>query len=567
MEGFYDKTGTLAPLLNEREYSEDEKVVLLHFFTNVDRNVYCATDAMSSQLWAFLMGQYSRSTLSLRDRFLQLFDDARKAFDEGKIKKDDYVSLEELAEAIRSGSFKTVGYFNDRASDFLKKWGVDYGHNSLKDSDKIRIAVEGVSQVFAKVIEAPFPTLGDFQEKSTRYVHFGCESVVYSPALINSKFFGRVKKLNEKLIGLYERYLPVVKDVLVGEGIIKREDFKRESAYERTLSAKAFDVVRYLLPSGVATSLGCVFSARVMESHLSWMLSHPIEEVRLVAKVMHEEALKLSPGLLTFVSKSDYCEGSRDRGFKVANEVFSSLDFGDIFRGVDDSQRVNLIDCDNIDDVVCASILFEHGRSKGVSFSDCIGRVWSMSDERKEEIMRAELGGRGPFDRMPRSVQHGRVMFEFMCDFGAYRDIQRHRASGQIWQGASAVNGYDYPEFVGLPGMVGFKKDYDEAMGEASNLAREMIEEFPYETEYVCALGHLIRTSFEMHPGQLAYVIELRTTPQGHQSYRRIFQKVYEIVCEKAPIFSKFIRVNEDVEASRKKQEEASAKRREELGI
>ena len=102
-------------------------------------------------------------------------------------------------------------------------------------------------------------------------------------------------------------------------------------------------------------------------------------------------------------------------------------------------------------------------------------------------------------------------------------------------------------------------------MTEISELAREVIEDQPYMVEYVSALGHLVRTTFEMHPGQLAYVLELRTTPQGHQSYRRIFQQVYKLMKENAPIFMKYVKINQDLEATRKKQEEAAAKKREEL--
>lgn len=72
-------TGTLAPLLGGRTYTPNEKIVLEYFFTASESNVYCATENMSSQLWAFLTGQYSRSELSMRDRLLGLFSEMEKA--------------------------------------------------------------------------------------------------------------------------------------------------------------------------------------------------------------------------------------------------------------------------------------------------------------------------------------------------------------------------------------------------------------------------------------------------------------------------------------------------------
>jgi len=540
---------------------------LLHFFTNIDKNVYCAQDALSSQLWAFLVGQYSRSTLSMRDRFLQLFDDAQKAFESGQIESSDYISLESLAETIKSGNFESMEFFNDKASKFLKKWGVDYGHSSLKDADRIRFAIEGVSQVFTKVIEAPFPTIGDFQEKSTRYLHFGKESVIYSPVLEKSGFGLRVRKVNEELMDLYEKYLPIIKEVLVANKVIIREDFEREGAFKNTLNAKAFDIVRYLLPSGIATCLGASFSTRICESHISEMLSSEIEEVRYVAKSMHEEALKISPGLLSHVRENDYLISKRKGVQEVVNDIFYKKDFDEINNGIENINRVKLVNSEMIDNIILSSILFEYSRNKGISFQDCVQRVEFMSDVKKQELMEAELGLRGQFDRMPRSLQHGKICFEFLCDFGAYRDIQRHRASSQLWQGATGILGFDYPELIDIDGLAEFKKDYENVMLKITNLSREIVKEFPYENEYVCALGHLIRTTFEMHPGQLAYVIEMRTTPQGHHSYRELFQEVFRQVQEVAPIFSKYIRASVDLESTRIKQEEKAAKKREELGM
>ncbi|MDA3855194.1 MAG: FAD-dependent thymidylate synthase [Candidatus Woesearchaeota archaeon] len=567
MKDLYEKTGTLAPILNKREYTKDEKTVLLHFFTNIDKNVYCATDAMSSQLYAFLMGQYSRTSYSMRDRFLQLFEDAQKNFDEGKITKDDFISLGDLAESIKNDNRKGIQYFNDKAAIFLKKWGVDYGHNSLKDADRIRFAVENISEVFTKVIEAPFPTLGDFQEKSTRYVSFSKENIIYSPKLEKSKFGPKIKEYMEELMDLYEKYLPVVKDVLVGNKVINRKDFQRESAFERTLNAKAFDIVRYLLPTGVATSLGCGFSARTAESHISEMLSHPLEEVRLVAKSMHEEAIKVSPGLLTHVKENEYLRIKREKTQTITEDIFEKSYLGDIHHGIEDCNRVKLISSDNLDNIIVASILYENSRKKGISFLDCQNRAEYLSQNVKEKIIEAELGDRGQFDRMPRTIRHGKIIFEFLTDAGAYRDYQRHRASPQLYQGMGAIHGYDYPEYMDLLGMEEFTKDYDEIMTKITNLSREVIKEEIYETEYIAALGHLLRTTFEMDPGQLAYIIELRTTPHGHHSYRKLFQEVYKLVQLKAPIFSKYIRVDQDLQATRVKQEEKAAKKREELGL
>ena len=169
---------------------------------------------------------------------------------------------------------------------------------------------------------------------------------------------------------------------------------------------------------------------------------------------------------------------------------------------------------------------------------------------------------------MPRALQHSTVMFEYLVDFGAYRDILRHRASTQLWQGATAIHGYDYPEYIDLPGMEDFKDAYDDVMTKATLLAKKAILSDSYLSEYSCALGHLIRTTFEMNPGQIAYVFEMRTTPWGHDSYRRLFIESFKQFKKLSPIFARYIKVGTlEENASRKIQEERSEAKRKQLGI
>lgn len=565
-------TWTLAPLVNNRVYNENEKIVLEYFFTNIDKNVYCAKNTLSNQLWAFLVGQYSRSDLSLRDRFLVLFEDSKKALDKWVITKEEFLSIDDVADSIKKSEKMDLDFFENKASDFLKKWWVDYGHNSLKDADRIRFAIEWVSQVFTKVIESPFPALWDFQEKSTRYLHFGKESLITPDQVKQSTYWDEIINVQNKLIDIYLKHDDKIKDSLIKNKVINRDEFSSDRAFENTLNAKMFDIIRYLLPSNVATSLWASFSTRTLESHLSWMLSHELEEVRMIAESMHIEALKLSPWLLKHVWVNEY---EINRRKKVDNYVAEFLKTTKepekeegLFTWIEDENRVDIIFEWDLDNHICASIIFDSARSEWISYDEALEIAENMEFNDKHSLMEITLWDRWSHDRMPRALQHSTIMFEFLCDFGAYRDIQRHRATTQLWQWATAIHWYDYPEFIDLPWMEEFKDDYDNIMTEVTILAKKVVKEDAYMSEYVCALGHLIRTTFEMNPGQLAYVLEMRTTPWGHHSYRNLFLEAFDQLKKLSPIFSKYIRVwDREDQASRKVQEERSEKKRKELGI
>src|SRR3990172_6186487 len=128
------KTGTFGRVLEEREFTEDEKAVLLHFFTNIDKNIYAATDSMPNSLWALLEGGYSRSQLSMRMRFLTIFDEMLEEFKAGKLSKEEIVTVKDFADKLRSGGSLNLSFFLGRAEQFMRKWAVQYGHDSLKDS-------------------------------------------------------------------------------------------------------------------------------------------------------------------------------------------------------------------------------------------------------------------------------------------------------------------------------------------------------------------------------------------------------------------------------------------------
>ncbi len=566
-------TWTFTPLQNKREYSESEKIVLNYFFTNIDKNIYCAKNSLSNQLWAFLVGQYSRTHLSLRDRFLQLFDDSKISLEKWLITAEEHVSLEDLAESIKNSKNFSLDFFETKASDFLKKWWVDYGHNSLKDADRIRFAIEWVSQVFTKIVESPFPALWDFQEKSTRYIPFGQESLVFPDDLKASKYALEVQSLSQRLMQTYLDYMPKIKSVLTSNKIVNEADFSTNRVFENTLNAKTFDILRYLLPSNVSTSLWASFSTRTLESHLTYMLSHELLEVRTIAASMHTEALKLSPGLLKHVWISDYEISRRSKLEKYVEELlWVTKEVNEeelwLFAWIEDEDRVSVIFEWDLDEHICASLIFDAWRKDGISYDEALDIVSEMWIWDKKELMMVALNWRWTHDRMPKALQHSSIMFEFLVDFGAYRDLQRHRATKQIWQWATAIHGYDYPEYIDLPWMEAFKDDYDNIMTEATILSNKVIKENSYLSEYVCALWHLVRTTFEMDPGQVAYVLEMRTTPQWHHSYRRLFIQAYRELKKLAPIYASFIKVgNLWEDSSRKKQEEAAEVKRKKLWI
>ena len=197
---FLNQTGTFGPTLEKRPFTEDEKVILLHFFTNIDKNIYAATDNMPSSLWALLEGGYSRSQLSMRMRFLGIFEEMQQEFKQGKLPLESVIPIKDFANQIRNNQHLNLSFFLKKAEQFMQKWAVQYGHDSLKDSDVVRFAIENVSQAIVPFIEEA--RLGAYQEKSTRYVEFSRSQLIVPTDL--EEFEEEIREWNNLLITNYE---------------------------------------------------------------------------------------------------------------------------------------------------------------------------------------------------------------------------------------------------------------------------------------------------------------------------------------------------------------------------
>lgn len=548
-------TGTLSLLQNKKEYSEAEKIILNYFFTNLDKNIYALKPTLSFCLSALLVGQYSRSHLSMRDRFLYIFEEMKKAADTGKIAKEDYISVEDFSnELVKKGdALQKLAYFEQKANSFLKEHGVDYGHASLKDADKIRFAIEGVSQLSTNFIEMPDPELGDYQEKSTRYISFSKSSVIIPPKLKDSKYYEKIKQNNDKLMDSYDKNHQIIVEFLSTE-VYDESKFKSKAAFKNTISAKAFDIMRYWLPQGLATSLGAVWPTRTAESHISQMLSHPLEELRIIGEALKEEGVKLSSGLLTHVSPNEYF------GETTADMHESFKDFSkDFSYFIGNAERVKLLrHTDDLENILLASMLYEFSEAGYEALYD---KAKALTGGERDNIFEKYLTKRSKHDLMMRALKVGSFTFEFLIDIGAWRDVKRQRVGTILKQNITADLGYDYPELLTeTDKLKAVKDEYDSLMFETSKLYKEVKSEFPFEAQYIPAMGHYMRCLYEFHPRQAQYVIELRTKSGGHHSYRTLFHDVFKEVEKVIPRLAKYINVDwEDSIKGRKDAEEKTA--------
>ena len=126
-------------------------------------------------------------------------------------------------------------------------------------------------------------------------------------------------------------------------------------------------------------------------------------------------------------------------------------------------------------------------------------------------------------------------------DIGGFRDMHRHRRCIQILQPFTNVHGYEVPEGLAEAGLL---RQYDAAMTHAHeafvHVSRAGLVE---NAGYVLPLGTRTRALFKMDFAEALYIAELRSTPAGHFSYRRVAWEMYQAVARRHPALAQYFRV------------------------
>ena len=125
-------------------FTNDERAILLRYFTNVDKPVF-ALKNLPEIVKGALFARYSRTAKSLRRLFL-----------------DEFYRGEEFAETAEIGSQK--------ASDLYDRIFIEFGDDSVAQLGGAHLAVEQGSNILTKALE--WGRLAGYLEQSTRYVPY-----------------------------------------------------------------------------------------------------------------------------------------------------------------------------------------------------------------------------------------------------------------------------------------------------------------------------------------------------------------------------------------------------------
>ncbi|HPU40169.1 MAG TPA: FAD-dependent thymidylate synthase, partial [Microthrixaceae bacterium] len=290
--------------------------------------------------------------------------------------------------------------------------------------------------------------------------------------------------------------------------------------------------VRGILPAASLSNVGIYASGQAFETLLLRMRSHPLPEARQYADLMLVELRKVVPSFLKRVdlpdrgvASSDYLRTNREAMEAVAYEMLSD----DAVNGPTDP-GVELVDFDPEGELkVVAAMLYPY---TGLAESTLIERVRVMSVEDRLAVIRSYVGDRTNRRHKPgRALERTDYRFDVVSDYGAFRDLQRHRLMTIEWQELTPAHGFTRPAAIDEAGM---RDRFDEAMARSEGLWEVLGERFPERASYAVSLAYRIRYAMQFNAREAMHLIELRTSIQGHPSYRAIGQRMHHLIAERA---------------------------------
>ncbi len=498
----------------DEPFSESEADVLRRYVTSLDGPVFALVN-LPEVVKGALFARYSRSAKSLRRLFL-----------------DEFVGDLDVSGDL--GVDATVGL--SRAEQLYERVFLEYGDDSVAQLGGVHLACEQASNILTKVLERG--RLMSYLEQSTRYIAYdsrlptGHYRYYRDREILDSAYGARYVGDMDRMFDTYAELLPVM------QGWFARRHERRagdsEIAYRQSVKARALDALRGLLPAGSLSNVGIYGTGQSYELLVMRLAAHPLPEARRYGEMMLGELRKVIPSFLERVDRPDrglvWIEYLRERR-RETEEIVSRL-WGDTpgDQAVGGSAGVTLSDFDPAgEDKVIAAVCFEGSH---MSDAAALDMVRGLGGEEKLALLKAYVGGRSNRRHRPgRAFERTSYRFEVVSDYGAFRDLQRHRLLSIEWQGFTGGLGYSMPSEVAEAGLA---RQFGESIDRSAELFEALREGFPAQAPYALSLAHHVRYVMEMNAREAMHVLELRSSEQGHPSYRRIAQEMHRLIADVA---------------------------------
>ena len=490
-------------------FTEDERARLAPHFTNLDGPVFALVNLPETVKGA-LFARYSRYGGTLRRLF-----------------------LDEFADDLEGGAERTFdGEEGKRAAQLYERIFLGYGDDSVAQLGGVHVACEWVSNVMTKVLQRP--RLAAYLEQSTRYIAYdapmdgGGRYRYWRDPSLGPEY----ERAMDGLFSAYANALPRVE--AWADSRFPRADGMPEAAHRRSIRAKALDLLRGLLPAASLSHMGMFATGQTYEQLVLHLLASPLPEARFYGDQILQQLKAVVPSFVTRVERPErggewigYLEQRRDAAERWASRLGLDRARADAASG----PAVRLLSVRGSEDELLAALLFESASS---SEDEARAAVRVLPPDERATLLRDLVGERANRRHRPgRGFEALSYRFEVVSDYGAFRDLQRHRTLTVQWQPLTPWLGAGVPEELDDAGVA---DDYRRALEGSREEYERLVSIGRAEVApYALCLGYRIRYVLDMNARAAMHLIELRSGREGHPSYRAVAHALHAEIARVHP--------------------------------
>jgi thymidylate synthase ThyX len=484
-------------------FTDHERARLAPFVSDLDAPVFALLNLPETTKGA-LFARYSRYPGTLRRLLLEEFS-------------------EEL-DPERAG--RAAGA---RAQALYERVLGEYGDDSVAQLGGVHIACEWVSNVLTKIIQRP--RLAAYLEQSTRYIAY--DAPIPGGGYRYRLGPGMGPEYEREMDGIFDSYASMLARLtgLLAERF-PATGGEPAAAHARAIRAKALDLLRGLLPAGSLSHVGVYASGQTWERLILHLRTHPLPEARECGELVLSAMRVAAPSFVTRVERPErggaWVEYLQRRDATQAEAVRRlALDE----QPAPEAARAKLVRFEGDERELLGALLFEQAT---VGEERIAAAVSALGTDERAELLAVLLGGRENRRHLPgRGLEALRYRFEIVSDYGAFRDLQRHRMLTAQWQPLGPHLGAEVPEELRDLGLAG---EFEAVLERSRNAWQALSDGGPVEqAAYALCLAFRVRYVLDLNAREAIHLIELRSARQGHAAYRSIAHQMHEQIAAVHP--------------------------------
>ncbi len=427
----------------------------------------------------------------------------------------------------------------EKAADFHERWVLGYGHASVAEHAVVHMAVENVSRLACDTLEDN--RLASYTEKSSRYqvmpedYYYVPEELAQHPEL--------KREYEAACQSLFHGYMELIDGCMEHlRQTMPRIASERDGAYNMRLRRVATDHCRAVLPAATLTNVGVTANARTLEHAITKLVSSELIEEQLLGDEVRAQGRTITPTLIKYADKVDYLanlpglqvELARRYGFPPEQPSDAVNESGA------NPPEVKLVHWDRKgEEKLTAALLY---RNSNRSYDQVLEQAKELGPETRQAIIAECTAGLGPHDAPLREFEVVDYTYEFMLDYGAYREFKRHRMMSYLPQSLTVAHGYRVPPVVADAGL---SAEFEETVRPAEEAYWKVMEVSPLAAQYLVTHAHNRRVVSKFNLRECYHLFKMRTSEEAHFSIREPMQEALRLAVEVQPNLFRHLRLRD----------------------